>query len=80
MNEVATVEHGRKSVLVDMANRERNLRVACDWCHGEKTKADVAEKSTIHRKRAKHIGAKMKKPWSKWRRRMDGTVELRDET
>ncbi|MCM5558516.1 HNH endonuclease [Pleomorphomonas sp. JP5] len=58
-------------------NRERNLRVACDWCHGEKTKTDVAEKAIIHRKRAKHIGAKPKKPWSKWRKRMDGTVELR---
>lgn len=44
-------------------NRESNLRVACDWCHGEKTKTDVAEKSAVYIKKAKHIGAKTKRPW-----------------
>lgn len=57
-------------------NRESNLRVACDWCHSEKTKADVAEKATIHRKRAKHIGAKPKRPWHPGlRKKLNGEVE-----
>lgn len=38
-------------------NRESNLRVMCAWCHKRKTAADVAEKSTVYRRKAKHIGA-----------------------
>lgn len=44
-------------------NRETNLRVICEWCHPEKTRRDVAEKSAIYQKRARHIGAKAKRPW-----------------
>lgn len=61
------------------ANRESNLRLLCDWCHKAKTAGDVAEKATVYRKRIKHVGAREKRPWSKWRRKMDGTVELRDD-
>ncbi len=65
-------------------NRERNLQVLCDWCHPEKTKADVREKAITARKRSKHIGIKRRKgpPMpgakdSKWKRKMDGSLELR---
>lgn len=45
------------------ANSEGNLRVACEWCHSEKTKRDVEEKSRVHRKRVKHLGLEKKRPW-----------------
>lgn len=41
-------------------NRERNLAPICDWCHDEKTKADVAEKSRVYQKRSKNNGTKSK--------------------
>jgi len=39
------------------SHRESNLQLLCVPCHALKTKTDVAEKSVIYRKRAKHIGA-----------------------
>jgi len=39
-------------------NRESNLQPACEWCHRAKTREDVAEKATVARKRAKHIGVR----------------------
>ena len=48
--------------IVALANggehRESNLAPALREKHREKTRADVAEKSTLARKRAKHIGIK----------------------
>ena len=41
-------------------NAERNLQLLCVTCHAEKTKRDVAEKSTVYRKRLKHLGLKPK--------------------
>jgi 5-methylcytosine-specific restriction protein A len=38
------------------SHRESNLQLLCVPCHAVKTRADVAEKSTTYRKRAKHIG------------------------
>jgi len=38
------------------AHRENNLQLLCVPCHAVKTRTDVAEKSTIARKRAKHLG------------------------
>lgn len=62
-------------------NRERNLQPLCSWCHGDKTKADVAEKAVTYRKKAKHIGVKKRAGNSlshpKYKRKMDGTVVLR---
>lgn len=56
-------------------NRESNLRVACDWCHKGKTAEDVAEKAAVYRKRAKHVGAKTKKPWHPgWKKKLSGEV------
>lgn len=37
-------------------NAESNLQLLCVPCHALKTKADVAEKATTYRKRAKHLG------------------------
>ena len=37
-------------------NRESNLQLLCVSCHAGKTKADVAEKAIVYRKRAKHLG------------------------
>ncbi len=62
---------------------ESNLQPLCvSPCHSQKTKADVAEKSRVYRKRAAHLG--LKKPSrfpgnrdSKFKKRIDGTVVLR---
>jgi 5-methylcytosine-specific restriction protein A len=47
--------------IIALANggehREGNLAPALKAAHREKTKADVAEKALVYRKRAKHIGA-----------------------
>lgn len=65
-------------------NREGNLRALRRPCHRTKTNEDVAEKSKVARKRAKHLGLRKPKSTipgsrgSKWKRRMDGTVVRRD--
>lgn len=67
-------------------NRESNLQVLCKWCHKGKTAGDVAEKSRAYRVKAKLYGKAKAKgrplPGTKasgWKKRMDGTVERRDE-
>lgn len=59
-------------------HRESNLFPALRDKHREKTAEDVAEKSVIYEKRAKHIGAKVKRGFRKpppgynpWTRRID---------
>lgn len=47
-------------------NRESNLRLLCASCHRTKTKADVKEKAAVYRKRAKHLGVKLRKRRSQW--------------
>ena len=44
------------------SHRESNLRPVLRSAHREKTKADVAEKSRVNRKRAKHLGIKADRP------------------
>ena len=66
------------------AHAEANMQIACDWCHGAKTAVDVAEKAKSARVRARHTGAKTKTGFQtnragKFRKRMDGTVERRDQ-
>lgn len=53
-------------------HRESNLRVLCSWCHKEKTRSDVAEKSRVYRKRKSSI---VRRPRSitGWRR-FDGSI------
>lgn len=67
-----TLEH-LKALINGGANRESNLGVTCSWCLPDKNAADVAEKSTVYQKRAKHIGARNPKrawpsrPFNQWR-------------
>lgn len=64
-----------KALINGGENREANFQVLCVPCHASKTAVDVAEKSTVYEKRAKHLGAKVKKPWNNGlRKRMNGTV------
>lgn len=51
-------------------NSESNLGLTCCNCLPEKNADDLAEKSGIYHKRAKHLGIdlKQKRPWD-WRRR-----------
>lgn len=75
------IEFDHETALINGGeNREANLRALRRPCHAVKTRADVAEKATVARKRAKHLGFKKPKsriPGSKGtglRKRMDGTV------
>ena len=63
-------------------NRESNLQLLCVPCHAKKTKADVAEKSTVARKRQKHLGIRKPSRFpgsrdSGWKRKMNGEVVRR---
>lgn len=64
-------------------NRESNMAPALRDKHREKTAADVAEKSRVARKRAKHLGIEAKKkpfPGSRasgWSKKMNGEVVRR---
>jgi hypothetical protein len=67
-------------------NRESNLAPLITEHHRQKTTADVAIKSKTARMKAKHLGVgrQRSRPMvgsrqSKWKRRIDGTVVLRDE-
>jgi 5-methylcytosine-specific restriction protein A len=50
-------------------NRESNLAPILADKHKEKTAEDVAEKSRIYRKRAKHIGVFSRRPWHPGRKK-----------
>lgn len=72
------------AVINGGANAESNLQTLCGWCHRGKTGEDVAEKAKAARKFQKHYGIKKRKgpPMpgsrdSRFKRRMDGTVERR---
>jgi 5-methylcytosine-specific restriction endonuclease McrA len=54
-------------------NRESNLQLLCAPCHKIKTKADVAEKSTVYRKRLKDRGITKRRTITRWRK-FDGTI------
>ena len=55
-------------------NRESNLQTLCYWCHRNKTREDVAEKSVVARKRTKHFGIKPKRQGFKGWRKMNGEI------
>lgn len=76
--------YDHKTALVNGGqHRESNLQLLCVPCHAVKTKADVAEKSTVYRKRLAHLGLKPKgrlMPGSKasgFRKKINGQVERR---
>ena len=56
-----TPEYDHKVALANGGeHRETNLQLLCKPCHAAKTKADVAEKSRVYQKTAKHIGVKLR--------------------
>lgn len=63
-------------------HRENNLAPALTAPHREKSRADVAQKATTYRKRAKHLGIRKPSRFpgsrdSKFKKRIDGSVVLR---
>lgn len=72
------------ALILGGENRESNLRPALKDKHKAKTKVDVAAKAKSNTVRQKHLGIKKRKgpPMpgsrdSKWKRKMDGTIERR---
>ena len=60
------------------ADDESNMRPAHKVCHAPKTVADVRRIAKAKRMAAKHHGIKKQSKWqTKFRRKFDGTVELR---
>jgi len=54
-------------------HRETNLQLLCVPCHALKTRADVADKSSMYRKRLKAQGQKKPRTIRSWRK-FDGTI------
>lgn len=46
-------------------NRESNLGVTCCNCLPEKNADDLAEKSSVYHKRARHLGIDLKPKWKR---------------
>jgi len=76
--------YDHKTALINGGqNRESNLQLLCVPCHATKTKADVAEKSRVYRKRAAHLGIRKPSRFpgsrdSKFKKCVDGRVVLRN--
>lgn len=72
-----------KALILGGENRESNLRALRRPCHAVKTRQDVKQKSVEARKRNKHLGFQGPKSTlpgsrgSKWKRKINGTVERR---
>lgn len=59
-------------------NSDENLRPAHKACHKTKSAERLTVLAKVKRQEAKHHGFKEKKPWSPFRKRMDGRVERRE--
>jgi len=70
--EAIDIDHIR-ALINGGENREANLQALCPMRHAPKTRADVAEKATVARKRAKHLGVKPKRRKMPYRR-FDGEI------
>lgn len=70
------LEH-RIAIINGGRNAEDNLCLTCCNCLPVKNAEDQALKSDTYDKRRKHILPKAKKPWSKYRKKMNGEVVLR---
>lgn len=72
-----------KALINGGENRESNLQILCDWCHADKTVADVAVKSATYKTRARHLGIRAARSSfqtnrnGQFKKRMDGTVVRR---
>lgn len=71
------LDHGRALGLLGEDVEENLFPVHRRPCHLAKTKADVERITKAKRQQARHLGAKTSRPWSKWKRKVDGTVVLR---
>lgn len=67
-------------------NEESNLQPLCSWCNKVKTAADIATKSKTARIKARHLGLSARRSSampgsraSKFKRKINGQVVLRDE-
>lgn len=74
----------RTAIINGGENRENNLGPIHEACDKTKTAGDVALKSKVYRKKAKHLGIKLKKSKpmmgsraSGWKRKMDGSLVRR---
>lgn len=73
-----------KACMDDGDNSFENCRVLCKHCHNAKTFGPDAEKFKVIRKREKRdAGIKKRSKWptskqSKYKRKMDGTIVLRE--
>ena len=70
------------AIIAGGKNEESNLRTLLAAHHKIKTRADIAEKAMIYRKRSKHLGIKKPSrfPGSKdsgWKKKIDGRVVRR---
>lgn len=71
-----------KALINGGENRESNKKPWLTEHHRGKTRADVAEKSMVYRKRAKHLGVRKRSTFacsrdSKFKKKIDGSVVLR---
>lgn len=65
------IDHIR-ALILGGENRETNLQLLCEWCHANKTRADVALKSHSYKRRATHAGIKRRKVMIRGWRRFSG--------
>lgn len=57
----------RVALINGGAHAEDNLQLLCSECHKVKTRVDMAEKSTMARKKFKAAGFKKKRTITRWR-------------
>lgn len=74
-----------KAIINGGENRESNLAPALREKHREKTARDMAEKSRTYRKRKFNLGIRKPSTFacsrnSKWKKKLDGTVVLRERS
>ena len=71
----------RPALINGGENREGMIEAVCIQCHARRTTSDVKEKAKISRLKTSFLSLKKtKKPPSKYKRKLDGTVVLRDST
>lgn len=69
-----TPEYDHKVAIINGGEHaEHNLQVLCSECHKVKTRADVAEKSVMARKKIKASGIKKRTSFRGWRK-MNGDI------
>lgn len=68
------------AVTFDGTNDASNVFPAHVKCHRAKTNTEITANAKCKRQRDKHLGFKRKGGWSKYRRKMDGTIVLKENT